>query len=238
MKSFAVKNLCAGYGSKRVLHDINADIPIGKITAITGSNACGKTTLLKCMGNILAPQAGDCFIDDLPMKSFKSKVVAEKISFCAQEHPDCSYLTVKELVSIGRYPCGSNSEKAVDDAMALASVGDYAQKKLGELSGGTLHRAWLALALARQPELLLLDEPSNFLDPAQKQNLFTLLCRLKNERGMTVVMVTHDLELIFRTADCVLALKDGRIIKKGTPDMMNESEVLQEIYSLTPCSGC
>lgn len=230
MKNFYVRELYSGYGKKEILHDISLDIHAGGITAVTGSNACGKTTLLKCMANIIRPFSGGCFIDDLPLSGFKTKILAEKISFCAQEHPDCSWLTVRELVSIGRYPCSENSETAVTEAMHLAGVADYSEMKLGELSGGTLQRAWLALALARQPELLLLDEPSNFLDPAQKQNLAVLLRNLKNDRGITIVIVTHDLELISQVSDFVIALKDGRVIKKGTSGMMREPEVLQEIY--------
>ena len=195
-----------------------------------GSNACGKTTLLKCMANIIRPFSGGCFFDDFPLSGFKAKKLAEKISFCAQEHPDCSWLTVRELVSVGRYPCSENSETAVTNAISLTGISDYSEMKLGELSGGTLRRVWLALSLARQPELLLLDEPSNFLDPAQKQNLAALLRNLQSERGMTIVMVTHDLELMSRVSDFVVALKEGRVIKKGTPGMMNKPEVLQEIY--------
>lgn len=238
MNSFTINDLSAGYGSKTILSDINADIPAGNTTAITGCNACGKTTLLKCMANIIRPRSGACLLDGIPLDRYKNKTLAEKISYCPQDHPDCSYLNVKELISIGRYPCSSNTDSAVEDAMKLAGVTEYADMKLGELSGGTQHRVWLALALARQPEILLLDEPSNFLDPAQKQLLADLLNRLKTERGITVVMVTHDLELISNAADFVLALKDGRIIKKGTSGIMRDPEVLQEIYSIIPCSGC
>ena len=130
MNNFYLRELSAGYNKKEILHDVSFEIPAGKITSITGSNACGKTTLLKCIANIIRPFSGGCFFDDIPLSVFKTKVLAEKISYCAQEHPDCSWLTVRELVSVGRYPCFENSENAVEDAMQLTGVADYSECKL------------------------------------------------------------------------------------------------------------
>ena len=235
MKSFTVNSLRAGYGRKEVLCGIDMDIPVNRISAIVGSNGCGKTTLLKCMANILKPFAGICRIDGKILSAIKQRDLAKRIACCTQDHSDCSYFTVRELVKMGRYPYGNESaavsEKAVSEAMQLVNLEEFADCRLGELSYGTAHRAWLALALAQQPELLLLDEPTNFLDPLKKQQLAQTLKYLKEEREVTVVMVTHDTEFISDCADNVTALKEGRVIRHGDAASVFTADAVSEIYS-------
>ena len=235
MKSFSVHSLKAGYGKTEVLHGVDIDIPINQTTAIVGANGCGKTTLLKCMANIIKPFDGVCLLDDIALKKIKPRELARRIAYCAQEHPDCGFMTVRELVSMGRYPYGNEpksvTDKAVDEAMTLAGVFDCANFRLGELSSGYSHRAWLALALARQPELLLLDEPTNFLDPLKKQQFADILQYLKREKMVTVVMVTHDLQFVSQTADKVIAVKEGRAVETGTVSEVMNNAFIEEIYA-------
>ena len=234
MKCFSVKQLCAGYGKKKILHDICIDIPADTVTAIVGSNGCGKTTLLKCMAGIIKPFSGNCYIDGTVLSSIAPRERARRIAFCSQQHPDCSYLTVKELVAMGRHPYGNESEKvsaqAVEEALQLADICEFSNCRLGELSSGTIHRAWLALALAQQPELLLLDEPTNFLDPLKKQQLSQIFRYLKQEKNTTVVLITHDINFIANSAENVIALKNGSVLCQKTAQEMMSDSVLSEIY--------
>lgn len=235
MNSFEVKNLCAGYGRCEVLHDISLAISSGCITAITGLNASGKSTLLKCMANQMAPFSGACLFDGVPVRSFKPACLAKKIAFCTQKHPDCGYLTVREVVEMGRFSYRESrkaTSSAADEAMALTGVADSAGCRMSALSPGVQQRVWIALALAQQPEMLLLDEPSNFLDPAGKQALGKLLVELRNSRNITILFVTHDLELAVNYSDDVIALKDGALLMCGkTADIINKKAV-REIYGI------
>lgn len=236
MNSFEIKALSAGYGKHTVLHDIDLTVTPGKITVLIGSNASGKSTLLKCMANIKKPINGACLLDDVPLHSMPRRDVAKKIALCSQTHPDCGYLTVSELVAMGRFPYGKEKSDAAkeitDEAMELAGVTSYRDTPLRELSGGTLQRAWIAMALARRPELLLLDEPTNFLDPLRKNELADLLCSLRDKQKITIVTVTHDLEFAARTADYCAALKEGRVIGYGNREIINSKNELTQIYGL------
>ena len=237
MKSFVISGLSCQYGRKEVLHHVDVEIPAGAITSIIGSTGSGKTTLLKAMANMICPSSGACLFDDTDIRKISRRTLAQKLAFFAQEHPDCGYLTVYELVSMGRYPHGNESaekfREAVENAMRLAGVEEFAHQRLSELSSGTVQRAWLALALAQEPELLLLDEPGNFLDPAKKLMLAATLQQLKEEKNLTIVMVTHDIDLAIKSSDHIIALSDGRVIKKGLPAEFSGRETLEEIYGIS-----
>ena len=235
MNSFEVSELSAGYGRNTVLHNVNFTLAPGSVTAITGLNGSGKSTLLKCMANLLSPFSGECLIDGVPVKSIRPHKLARKIAFCAQTHPDCSCLTVRELVEMGRFSyreSRSATRNAAEHAMLLTGVSAFAERKMHELSGGISQRVWLSLALAQQPELLLLDEPSNFLDPAGKYALAELLRDLKQKENITIVLVTHDLELVVRSSDFVIALKEGTLLKCGETSKTLDSGAIREIYGI------
>lgn len=235
MNSFQVADLCAGYGSNTVLHSVNFSLVPGTVTAITGLNGSGKSTLLKCMANLITPFSGNCLLDSVPVKDIKPSKLARRIAFCAQMHPDCGYLTVRELVEMGRFSFRESkpaTRHAAEYAMNLTGVSGFADRKMHELSGGICQRVWLSLALAQQPELLLLDEPSNFLDPAGKYALAELLRNLKNKENITIVLVTHDLELVIRSSDFVIALKDGKLVKSGETHNTLDVNAIKEIYGI------
>ena len=235
MNFFEVKNLCAGYGKREVLHNIDFSLVPDTITAVTGLNGSGKSTLLKCMVNLLTPFSGECLFDTVPVRKIKPFDLAKKIAFCTQKHPDCSYLTVMELVEMGRFSyreSRSDARIASEEAMVLTGVIEFADRKMGELSPGVQQRAWLALALAQNPQLLLLDEPSNFLDPAGKYALAELLGSLKCKKRITIVFVTHDLELVLNASDRIIALKDGRVLKNGDTVKVLDRSVVKDIYGI------
>ena len=235
MKSFEVKNLCAGYGRHQVLHDISFTVTPGSITAITGLNASGKTTLLKCIANLIAPFSGECLLDGVSVRTLKPAILAKKIAFCAQKHPDCGYLTAREVVEMGRFSYRESRQAtaiAADEAMELTGVASFAGIKMSELSPGVQQRVWIALALAQQPEMLLLDEPTNFLDPAGKQALGELLVELRQNRKITILFVTHDLELVINSSDDVTALKDGTLLMCGKTADIITGKAVREIYGI------
>ena len=235
MNSFEVENLCAGYGKVEVLHNVSFSIAPDTITAVTGLNGSGKSTLLKCMANLLTPFSGECRFDGVSVHSIKPSKLARKIAFCSQKHPDCGYLTVQEVVEMGRFSYRESrkmTRETAAGAMELTGVIQYANRKMEEISPGVQQRVWLSLALAQTPELLLLDEPSNFLDPAGKCALAELLRDLKSKKNLTVVFVTHDLELVLNASDRMVALKDGAVLKCGTTRHELDRAAVKEIYGI------
>jgi iron complex transport system ATP-binding protein len=235
MTSFEVISLCAGYNSSAVLKEVSFSVAPGTVTAITGLNGSGKSTLLKCMANLLKPFSGECRFDGIPVHSIRPAKLARKIAFCTQTHPDCGYLTVRELVEMGRFSCResrSATRAAAEYAMELTGVIQSADRKMQELSSGIQQRVWLALALSQQPELLLLDEPSNFLDPAGRYYLSELLRNLQQKENLTIVLVTHDLDFVLRTSDFSAALKDGKLLMHGETSKTLDRAAIKEIYGI------
>ncbi|MBI4797013.1 MAG: ABC transporter ATP-binding protein [Deltaproteobacteria bacterium] len=232
-----VKHLQVSYGRQPVLRDISIEVPEGAFFIIIGPNSSGKTTLLKAMAGALKPRQGQVEIWGKPVRQYARKALARLVAVVPQRVPTDIPFTVQEAVLMGRSPHGGwlSLEKHRDlelaaEAMAITDVAHLARRPLPQLSGGELQRVIIARALCQQPRLLLLDEPTAALDPAHQVNIMDLMARLQQERGLTIVMVSHDLNLAAMYGDQLLLLKEGRRISSGSPGEVLTYEQLEQAY--------
>ena len=228
-----MKNVSGGYGRKQVLYNIDAAFESGRITSIIGKNGCGKSTLLQMCCGLLTPSEGSITIDGVNIASIKHADLAKKISYPSQSHSAGS-ITVRSLVSHGRFPYlgyprkySSEDKRKIADAMELAEVTDIADKYANELSGGQLQRAYIAMLLAQDTDIMLLDEPATYLDMSSQLELMELAVKLKNA-GKTIVMVVHDINTALIYSDNIIAMDSGSIIETGSPRHISQSEAVQD----------
>lgn len=235
------QGLQVGYGpEKAVLHDVDVIIPEDELTVIVGPNACGKSTLLKALARMLPTRAGQVLLDGEPIARLQPKAVARTLGLLPQGPTAPDGITVSDLVARGRYPhqnllrqWSSQDETAVVEALLAANVADLADRNVDELSGGQRQRVWIAMALAQQTSLLLLDEPTTYLDIAHQVEVLNLTRRL-HRAGRTVVIVLHELHLAFRYATHLIVMKEGKIVAQGDPARIVTSELIERVYDL-PC---
>jgi iron complex transport system ATP-binding protein len=227
--------LSAGYGEDEILHGLDLAVPPGKITVIVGANACGKSTLLRAMSRLLSPRKGQVLLDGKSIHRTPPRDLARTLGLLPQSPIAPEGITVADLVSRGRHPHQSlfsrwtrADDEAVDAALTATKTSDLAERPVDELSGGQRQRVWIAMALAQQTEILLLDEPTTFLDISHQVEVLDLLTDLNHARGTTVVMVLHDLNLAARYADYLVAMTDGSVHVSGLPqDVLTEDNVRQ-----------
>jgi iron complex transport system ATP-binding protein len=226
-----------GYGDRHVVDGLSLVVPDGKVTVIVGPNACGKSTVLRALGRLLAPTAGTVLLDGKSIAEQPSRLVARTLGLLPQSPLAPEGITVRELVSRGRHPHQSWWQQwseadaaAVDDALAATDTVGLADRDMDELSGGQRQRAWIAMAVAQGTDLLLLDEPTTYLDIAHQLDVLELVARLNRGHGRTVVMVLHDLNLASRYADHIVAMRDGRIVVEGTPADVVTVQLLAEVF--------
>lgn len=237
--SLQALGLTAGYGAAAVLHDVTLDIAPGRVTAIVGANACGKSTLLRCLARLLPPRQGRVVLDGTPVQRIAPKAFARRLGFLPQSPIAPEGITVLDLVGRGRHPhhglfarWSAADDEAVARALEATGTADLAAQDLGALSGGQRQRVWIAMALAQETGILLLDEPTTFLDVSHQIEVLDLLAALNRRRGTTVVMVLHELNLAARHADRIVAMKAGRIHTAGTPaEVLTEAHV-RDIFGL------
>jgi iron complex transport system ATP-binding protein len=234
-------DLRLAYDDRVIVPNLSVDIPDGKITAIVGANACGKSTLLRALARLLRPQVGRVLLDGQEIQSIKTKDVARRLGLLPQAPIAPDGITVGDLVARGRSPhqrllqqWSEADEDAVLGALGATDTLDLSDRAVDELSGGQRQRVWIAMALAQQTPLLLLDEPTTFLDIAHQVEVLDLVAELNHERGTTVVMVLHDLNQACRYADHVIAMRDGSIEASGTPADVMTSELVERVFGL-PC---
>lgn len=228
-----VENLTLGYGDRTVIDSLDLVVPAGKVTAIIGANACGKSTLLRSMSRLLAPRSGHVLLDGKAVHSIPAKQLARTLGLLPQSPIAPEGITVADLVGRGRHPHqGIFARWSKDDDAAVAAALDatetaaLADRAVDELSGGQRQRVWIAMALAQQTDLLLLDEPTTFLDVSHQIEVLDLLTDLNRARGTTIVMVLHDLNLAARYADHLVAVADGKLHAAGRPeDVLTEATV-------------
>ena len=232
------EHLTLRYNGRDVVHDVSLDLESGELIAIVGPNGSGKTTLLRGLSRLLKPVAGHVLLDGEEIRAISPRSVAQRLAVLPQIQPEGVDLTVRELVWRGRAPhqgvlqrAAPADHEAVAWALEAADVGHVAHRPLASLSGGERQRAWMALALAQQPRVLLLDEPTSFLDVQHQVEVMALLSRL-NAEGMTVVAVVHDLALAGRFMQRVIGVREGRIAFDGPAREVLRPEPLEAVFGV------
>ncbi|PKW13872.1 ABC transporter ATP-binding protein [Saccharopolyspora spinosa] len=232
-------DLQLAYGDRVIVDGLDFDVVDGTITAVIGPNGCGKSTLLRALGRLLHPKRGNVLLDGKQIHKMSTKEVAKVLGVLPQSPVAPEGLTVADLVARGRHPhqswyrqWSSDDESAVAEALGMTGIEDLADRTLDELSGGQRQRAWLSMALAQGTDLLLLDEPTTYLDLSHQVDVLELVGRLHDESGRTVVMVLHDLNLAARYADRLVAMKGGAIVAEGEPGEVLTEELLAEVFEL------
>lgn len=228
-----------GYDKRVISKDLTVAIPDGSFTVIVGANGCGKSTLLRGLARLLRPGAGSVVLDGQAIGRYSSKEVARRIGLLPQAQVAPDGITVADLVGRGRYPHQSllrqwsrDDEEAVREALAATDTADLAHRVVDELSGGQRQRVWLAMVLAQRTDILLLDEPTTYLDIAHQVEVLDLCERLRTGRGHTLVAVLHDLNLACRYATHLVAMKDGAVVAEGGPTEVITPELVEHVYGL------
>lgn len=234
--------LSLGYADRLVVDHLSLVIPPGQITAIIGANACGKSTLLRGFARLLKPRTGTVYLNGDDIARLPSKIVATRVGILAQTLIAPDGLTVAELVALGRYPYqrwfrqwSPQDEASVIAALEATGMLDLASRLVDQLSGGQRQRAWIAMALAQETQILLLDEPTTFLDIAHQIEVLDLLTELNRSKGSTIVLVLHDLNLACRYAHHLVAMAQGRIIAEGPPTEVVTPPVVKQVFDLDCC---
>jgi len=232
-------SLTLGYGKKVVADNLSVAIPDGHFTAIIGPNGCGKSTLLRTLSRLMTPNQGHVYLDGEQIQRFNSKEVARRIGLLAQNATTPGDITVQELVSRGRYPhqplftrWRQEDDRAVQRAMQATGVADLAMQSVDTLSGGQRQRAWIAMVLAQETAIMLLDEPTTWLDISYQIDVLELLSKLNREQGYTLAAVLHDLNQACRYATHLIALRDGKMVAQGAPKEIVTAELIEAVYGL------
>ncbi|WP_308162880.1 ABC transporter ATP-binding protein [Nocardia alni] len=232
-------NLTLGYGSRAIIERLSLTIESGLVTTIIGPNGCGKSTLLRALGRLLRPKSGRVLLDGKAISGMKSRDVARLLGVLPQTPVAPEGLTVADLVARGRHPRQSwlrqwspDDEAEVDAALERTGIAELAGRTLDELSGGQRQRAWISMALAQGTDVLLLDEPTTYLDLAHSLEVLDLVDLLRAELGRTVVMVLHDLNMAIRYSDQLVVMRDGRIVAQGSPMEIIDADLLARVFGL------
>lgn len=233
------QQLQLGYDRLPIIHGLDLNIPAQKITALIGPNGCGKSTLLKGLARLLKPKAGTVYLDGTSIVRIPTKEIAKQMAILPQGPVAPEGLTVKELVAQGRYPHQSwfqqwskQDEGITQQALLTTNLIELADRPLESLSGGQRQRAWIAMALAQDTQILLLDEPTTFLDMAHQMEILDLLYELNQAEGRTIVMVLHDLNQACRYADHLVAIWKGRVYAQGKPAQVMTQTMVEDVFGL------
>ena len=234
-----VADVAVGYGDAPVVRDVSLDVPDGALTVLVGPNGSGKSTFMKAMARVLPVSAGEVRLNGRPLRSTPTREVAKQLALLPQGPIAPEGLRVRELVAQGRYPHQSllrqwsrEDAEAVDAAMRAADVIQFADRPVSDLSGGQRQRCWIAMVLAQQTGILLLDEPTTFLDLKVQVDLMRLLRRIAKEDRRTLVVVLHELNVAAAFADHLAMMKDGRILAEGRVERVFTAATLREVFGL------
>ena len=232
-------NLSVGYHQTSICHGISLSIDGGAITSLIGPNGCGKSTLLKALSGQLAPMQGEVTLANKALHTWPPKLLAQRLAFLPQHPSAPENISVQQLVSHGRYPYqGLLSRPSAEDkdivewALKATNMLDYRFRDFNQLSGGEKQRAWIALALAQQSQLLLLDEPTTFLDIGHQMEVLELLTELNKTVGLGLIMVLHDVNQACLFSDRLLAMKGGHIVADGRPEQVLTSELMEDLFAV------
>lgn len=238
-RTLTAESVTLGYGDRTIVDSLDLAVPPGRVTAIVGANACGKSTLLKAMARLLTPSAGQVLLDGRSIHRLPTKQVARVLGLLPQSPIAPDGIAVSDLVSRGRHPhqgalsrWTSTDDAAVARALEATDVTHLADRPVDELSGGQRQRVWIAMALAQETDVLLLDEPTTFLDISHQIDVLDLLTDLNRDRGTTVAMVLHDLNLAARYADHLVAMARGEVIAAGDPSDVLTEETVRRVFGL------
>ena len=233
------KNLKLQYGAKLIADNMNFSVDQADIISIIGPNGSGKSTLLKALGRLLKPTTGTVLLNGVDIQTLPSNDIAKKMAILPQSALAPGDMTIYDLVCYGRMPhrgmfCAQNDADlmAIEKALSSTGVAQMRHRRLDTLSGGERQRAWLAMALAQEPEILLLDEPTTYLDIHHQLELMNLVSTLHRELNITVIMVLHDLNHAARFSNRLVAVKEGKIIADGAVETVFTSEILRELYEV------
>ena len=239
MEAISVKNLSVAYESNIIIEDMNLSLPKGKISIIVGANGCGKSTLLKTISRINKAKSGEIFINKKNIKSIKEKNIAKEVAFLPQGPVCPNGLTVRELVAFGRFPhqkiiggLTSHDKDIINWAIEETGLSEFADREVENLSGGQRQRAWIAMTLAQETEIIMLDETTTYLDMSYQLEVLEVLKKLNKEKNITVVIVLHELNNACRFADNIIGLKKGKVVCEGKPMDVINKETLKEIYGI------
>ena len=240
MTLLTAERLRLGYGDATVVHDLDLTVPEGRVTAIVGPNGCGKSTLLRGLSRLLRPQDGRVLLDGQDLHRLPTKQVARSLALLPQNPVVPEGITVGELVARGRHPHHGllrqwtrEDDTVVAEVLELTGTTHLVSREVAELSGGQRQRVWIALVLAQRTDLLLLDEPTSFLDIAHQVEVLDLVRDLSVDRGTTVVMVLHDLAMAARYADHLVALRNGHVVAQGSPREVVTAETVCDVFGIT-----
>ncbi len=239
MSILTTSHLSLAYDNASIIHDLSLVIPGGKMTVLVGPNGCGKSTLLRGISRLLKPRGGSVILDGQNIWTLPTKELAKRLGILPQGPVAPEGLTVHELVAQGRYPHQSwlqqwsaEDERITREALEITHIADFADRPVDTLSGGQRQRAWIAMTLAQDSDLILLDEPTTFLDLAYQIEVLDLLHDLNAERGKTIVMVLHDLNQACRYADVLVAVRDGHIAAQGAPEAVVTETMVREVFGI------
>lgn len=237
--SLTAEGVTLGYGDRVIVDGLDLALDAGRITAIVGANACGKSTLLRALSRLLSPRRGTVLLDGRDIHARPTKEVARTLGLLPQSPIAPEGIVVGDLVARGRSPhqgvlsrWSHDDDAAVAEALDLTGTADLVDRAVDELSGGQRQRVWIAMALAQRTDVLLLDEPTTFLDIAHQVEVLDLLTDLNRARGTTIAMVLHDLNLAARYADRLVAMRAGRVEADGTPADVLTADLVESVYGL------
>ncbi|MGD7049319.1 ABC transporter ATP-binding protein [Rossellomorea marisflavi] len=238
-KCLQTKGLTLAYGERTIIDQMDLDIPKGEITVFIGGNGCGKSTLLRSIARLMKPKEGSVLLDGESISRLSTKEVARKMAILPQTPVSPEGLTVLQLVKQGRYPHQSwlkqwsrKDEEIVEDALRATGMEEFRDRKVDELSGGQRQRAWIALTLAQDTDIILLDEPTTYLDMTHQIEILDLLFELNEKEGRTIVMVLHDINLACRYAHNIVAIRDREVYAQGKPEEVISCELVKHVFGM------
>lgn len=239
MSAISTETLSLGYGETVIIDELDVAIPKGEITVLIGSNGCGKSTLLRSLARLMKPRGGSVLLEGKAIAKLPTKEVARELAILPQSPSAPEGLTVHQLVKQGRYPYQSwlkqwskEDEDAVAKALKATKLEEMADRPVDSLSGGQRQRAWIAMTLAQDTDIILLDEPTTYLDMTHQIEILDLLFELNEKEKRTIVMVLHDLNLACRYAHYLIAIKDKQIYAEGRPEEVITCELVQQVFAM------